>query len=543
MATAGCMAWASVTSDLHPLRAAGYLILSVEALVVTFWWPRLYPPAGRKRSESSARHRRQRRRSRHLSSSGSADLFGGANPSPTINGQRSNTNGGKASSRWSGDSSGWWESESGLEGLSEAGRGSAPSSLVSIGGRRRRAARLQSGQSGGGGFLGEEPLETFPEKRSAVDRDVRVPLPVSPDTKYEQGDQGAAATPCVLVCRSPKSRMRYARPVLLVLLTLSASYLTTWLLLSISSARVSTAVDEDAMSSTRDIEAMKKGTEVERRTREEREEGARRMELEEKALREAVAAKEARQKQREAERRQDLERKALADAEEKRLEEARALREKQQREQRAREEQRARDEKRAKDEQAARLREQRAREERKARDAAAAKAKLEAEQRKKRAKMAATLEQRRSIGLEDALTNGSTELSVMPNGDLVLADNGRPVWTARGSKKRRSLVGWIWRKIRRQQAVRPCTACRLTVAPEGRVELREGGKLLWSGGQRQKKARQKKRRTTQQRKRVPSANDREGADGSDTFRLIVTDDGNAILEREGSEVVWKALDR
>lgn len=43
------------------------------------------------------------------------------------------------------------------------------------------------------------------------------------------------------------------------------------------------------------------------------------------------------------------------------------------------------------------------------------------------------------------------------------------VWTARGSKKRRSLVGWIWRKIRRQQAVRPCTACRLTVAPEGRV--------------------------------------------------------------------------
>ncbi|CBJ27556.1 expressed unknown protein [Ectocarpus siliculosus] len=503
MATAGCMAWARVTSDLHPLRAAGYLILSVEALTVTFWWPRLYPPAGRKRSESSARHRRQHRRSRHLSRSGSADLFGGATPSPTINGQRSNTNGGKASSRWSGDSSGWWESEGGLEGLSEAGRSSAPSSLVSIGGRRRRAARLQSGQSGGGGFLGEEPLETFPEKRSAVDGDMRVPLP-------------------------PKSRMRYARPVLIVLLTLSASYLTTWLLLSISSARVSTAVDEDAMSSTRDIVAMKKGAEMERRTREEREEGARRMELEEKALREAVAAKEARQKQREAERRKDLERKALADAEEKRLEEARALREKQQREQRAREEQRARDEKRAKDEQAARLREQKAREERKSRDAAAAKAKakLEAEQRRKRAKMAATLEQTRSIGLEDALSNGSTELRVMPNGDLVLADNGRPVWTARGSKKRRSLVGWIWRKIRRQQA-----------------ELREEGKLLWSGGQRQKKARQKKRRTTQQRKRVPSANDREGADGSDMFRLIVTDDGNAILEREGSEVVWKALDR
>lgn len=71
-----------------------------------------------------------------------------------------------------------------------------------------------------------------------------------------------------------------------------------------------------------------------------------------------------------------------------------------------------------------------------------------------------------------------------------------------------------------------------------RKELREEGKLLWSGGQRQKK-----RRTTQQRKKVPRANDREGTDDSDTFRLIVTDDGNAILEREGSEVVWKALDR
>ncbi|CAM9193990.1 unnamed protein product [Ectocarpus fasciculatus] len=337
--------------------------------------------------------------------------------------------------------------------------------------------------------------------------------------------------------------MRYARPLLLVLLTLSASYLTTWLLLSIGSTSVSTTVDEDTTSNTGDIEAMQK---------------------------------EAGQKQREAERR-NLERKALADAEEKRLAEARALKDKQQREQRAREEQKARDEKRAKDEQAARralkekqqreqrareeqkardekrakdeqaakLREQKAREERKARDAAAAaaEAKLEEEKRKKRAKMASTLEQRSSIGLEDSLTNGSTELRVMSNGDVVLADNGHPVWTARGSKKRRSLVGWIWRKIRRQQAVRPCTACRLTVAPEGRVELREEGKLLWSGGQRQKKDRQKKKKKAQQRKRVPNANNREGTDGSGMFRLVVTDDGNAILEREGSEVVWKALDR
>lgn len=45
------------------------------------------------------------------------------------------------------------------------------------------------------------------------------------------------------------------------------------------------------------------------------------------------------------------------------------------------------------------------------------------------------------------------------------------VWTALGSKKRRvhSVAGWIWGKIRRKTAARPCTECQLTVSPSGRV--------------------------------------------------------------------------
>lgn len=45
------------------------------------------------------------------------------------------------------------------------------------------------------------------------------------------------------------------------------------------------------------------------------------------------------------------------------------------------------------------------------------------------------------------------------------------MWTARGSKKRRvhSVAGWIWAKIRRKAAARPCTECQLTVSPVGRL--------------------------------------------------------------------------
>lgn len=46
---------------------------------------------------------------------------------------------------------------------------------------------------------------------------------------------------------------------------------------------------------------------------------------------------------------------------------------------------------------------------------------------RKSAKKASTLEQTESLGSERALSNGSTMLRVMPNGDLVLSDHGEPV--------------------------------------------------------------------------------------------------------------------
>lgn len=33
------------------------------------------------------------------------------------------------------------------------------------------------------------------------------------------------------------------------------------------------------------------------------------------------------------------------------------------------------------------------------------------------------------------------------------------------------------------------------------------------------------------------------ATGSERFRLVVTDDGNVVLERGSAEVMWKALDQ
>ena len=40
---------------------------------------------------------------------------------------------------------------------------------------------------------------------------------------------------------------------------------------------------------------------------------------------------------------------------------------------------------------------------------------------------------------------------------------------ARGSRKRRSLMRWVWRWIRRQPTARPCADCLLTVSPSGQV--------------------------------------------------------------------------
>ena len=50
-------------SDLHALRAVGYLALSVEALIVTWFWPRLFP-ARRVERSSQRQHRHSHRRRR-----------------------------------------------------------------------------------------------------------------------------------------------------------------------------------------------------------------------------------------------------------------------------------------------------------------------------------------------------------------------------------------------------------------------------------------------------------------------------------------------
>ena len=77
-------------------------------------------------------------------------------------------------------------------------------------------------------------------------------------------------------------------------------------------------------------------------------------------------------------------------------------------------------------------------------------------------------------------------------------------------------------------------------------ELREKRKLLWSGGQPKKRPKKKKRK----KGKVPTVQltdddysaTAEGSGGAvGTYRLVVTDDGNAVLKRGDAEVVWKAL--
>ena len=80
-------------------------------------------------------------------------------------------------------------------------------------------------------------------------------------------------------------------------------------------------------------------------------------------------------------------------------------------------------------------------------------------------------------------------------------------------------------------------------------ELREKSKVLWSDGQQQKRKKGRKNNSKlstsqQQQQQQQQASADGGGDGvNGAFRLVVTGDGNAVLERGGSEVVWKALDR
>lgn len=70
---------------------------------------------------------------------------------------------------------------------------------------------------------------------------------------------------------------------------------------------------------------------------------------------------------------------------------------------------------------------------------------------------------------------------------------------------------------------------------------------MWSGGQPKTSKKWKKKNaniptvtlTDDGDGRAPSVGSSDGAVG--TYRLIVTDDGNAIVKRGDFEVVWKAL--
>lgn len=130
-------------SDLHELRAVGCLILSVEALAVTWWWPRLFPP--RRRPGGGGGGRRRHRRGGRRSSQG-AGAWGGDGASAGGGSRRRSS---VTSSRRSEDSE-RWDSEGGDGGggggWSEAGRSSAPSSILSFGGRSSRCALARPGR-------------------------------------------------------------------------------------------------------------------------------------------------------------------------------------------------------------------------------------------------------------------------------------------------------------------------------------------------------------------------------------------------------------
>lgn len=72
-------------------------------------------------------------------------------------------------------------------------------------------------------------------------------------------------------------------------------------------------------------------------------------------------------------------------------------------------------------------------------------------------------------------------------------------------------------------------------------EIREKGKLLWSDG----KPKKKKNRTKTKKKNAGEIEltKGDGDVGSSTYRLEVTDNGNVVVKRGDSEVVWQALNK
>lgn len=79
-----------------------------------------------------------------------------------------------------------------------------------------------------------------------------------------------------------------------------------------------------------------------------------------------------------------------------------------------------------------------------------------------------------------------------------------------------------------------CIEYPLACSFSRKQELRERQKLLWSAGESPKKIKQAQKA----RRRQSSAGE---DDDLSPYRLVVTDDGNAIVNRGGSDVVWQAL--
>eukprot|EP00904_Undaria_pinnatifida_P009019 jgi/Undpi1/5247/HiC_scaffold_2.g00528.m1 len=583
-AVAVIWAWAisagSALKDPDELRNVGFLILSAEALIVTCCWPRLFPS---RTAASSPRRRLLHRQGNHGKSyrvddgdkstcSGGGGVDGSARSCRNDSGARSRRSDSGALSRLSDGQARSRKSDSGaashrsLSGAMSRTSDGGPTSRRSDSGARSKRSdsgreRSQGGRGGG--------VHRWGEGRRAL---VRVPRPRPPATDRKG----------LWLLR------QFTRGFLLMSLTLSTSYLATCFAVNTYRARVSYEKDfingvgreggleggdvlsrvdaigrvSDGAEDDREKKAtrLKRGAD-ERRKAQEQERANKKIKKEEA---EELKLRQRRQQQEEEQEKRRLQQRQKEEQEEKRrreqqkkreeLEQRRRqeqqrkeqeqLRKKEEQEQQKREQEREREQLQKKQKEERDLKERKAREEKKRKEEREQKAREEKQAREKEKKAPAaavkktsTLEEGEGLRLGRALSNGTTELRVMENGDLVLSEAGKRVWMARGSKKRRGLlVSWIWRTIRRQPKARPCLEC----------ELREKRKLLWSGGQPKKRPKKKKRK----KGKVPTVQltdddysaTAEGSGGAvGTYRLVVTDDGNAVLKRGDVEVVWKAL--
>lgn len=508
-------------SDMHTLRTTGYLILSVEAFIVTWYWPQLFPPPSARKSS-----RRRARRGSSVSTGGSrrrlsegwfgpgidsGHCFSG--PSSTYSGSRAHSS--RGGSRGGGD---YWRDSTDLKQLGSfiAGGDLLASRLAALSERQMSFASTAS--SGG----------------------------ASPPGSFRAIDLATSGSPTRTV------RRWFVRPVLLVMLAASASYFLVYMLVVAESnvgifpaerpspagavnvvqmvdTPIATMSAEAAKQKVRTEQAQKSQTEQEQREKTERARKKQSNQAQVEAAAAAKAAAAAAAAAATAERRQIL---AAEKAERERRENA-------ERERRKEIDERERKDKAEREE---RLQEQLV-------EAALAEAEKDeankAREVRKRAEQLRTSKMA-TLGQDDAplvvgqsLSHGATELRITYMGDLELSMDNETVWVATGSKKRGNPMLRLWRKLRNKPSQQPCTECRLEVTSSGRLELRDRRKLLWAGGQ-------SPRRTKRQMNGdCPDRAGGSGGSGSGScdYRLVVTPSGNAELKRLGvqEETVWQAL--